>query len=276
VESWRSAITNTDGNRITVRGHDLVSLMREGTYADVVALLLGGHDADEGERRLIDVMLIAVADHGAGAPSAATARMAASGNRQAPEAAVAAGILAIGDAHAGAGMACMAVIAGALERAARESRSLADVAQATALEARASGRRLPGLGHRLYREDPRTTVLFDMAGQYGKAGQGVAFMRALESAASEAIKPLPINVDGAMAAILHDLGYPAAAAKLLFIVGRTAGLAAHVIEEYTRERPMRVRIPVVYDGPSPVERPDRAGPVRTAATAATPGERSTT
>jgi citrate synthase len=255
VDSWRSAITNADGDRIIVRGHDLVSLMQHGTYADVVGLLLGGHQPDEGERRLIDAMLIAIADHGAGSPSAATARMAASGNRQAPEAAVAAGILAIGDAHAGAGAACMAIISGALERAARESRSLADVARATAIDARDTGRRLPGLGHRIYREDPRTTVLFAMAKQYGKAGQGVAFMRALESAVAETIKPLPINVDGAIAGVLHDLGYPAATAKLIFIVGRTAGLAAHVMEEYTRERPMRVRIPVVYDGPAAVDSP---------------------
>ena len=252
MDSWRSAITNTDGNRIIVRGHDLVSLMRHGTFADVVALLLGGRKPDEGERRLVDAMLIAIADHGAGAPSAATARMAATGNRHAPEAAVAAGILAFGDAHAGAGMACMVIIHDALERAARESRSLGDVAKATAIDARDAGRRLPGLGHRMYKEDPRTTVLFAIAEQYGKAGQGVAFMRALESAAAEAIKPLPINVDGAIAAVLHDLGYPAEAAKLIFIIGRTAGLAAHVIEEYTRERPMRVRIPVVYDGPDPV------------------------
>jgi len=255
VESWRSAITDADGNRIIVRGHDLVSLMRHGTYADVVALLLGGHKPDEGERRLVDAILVAISDHGAGSPSAATARMAATGNRQAPEAAVAAGILAIGDAHAGAGTACMVLITGALARAARESRSLADIARATAIDARTAGHRLPGLGHRIYREDPRTTVLFAMAGEYGKAGQGVAFMRALESAVAETIKPLPINIDGAIAAVLHDLGYPAEAAKLIFIVGRTAGLAAHVIEEYTRERPMRVRIPVIYDGPPAVDLP---------------------
>ena len=252
METWRTAITNADGKRVIVRGHDLVSLMQHGTYADVVALLLGGHKPDEGERRLIDAILIGIADHGAGSPSAATARMAATGNRQAPEAAIAAGILAIGDAHAGAGMACMAIISGALERAARESRTLADVARVTALDAHTAGRRLPGLGHRMYREDPRTTVLFAIAEQHGKAGQGVAFMRALESAVAETIKPLPINVDGAIAAVLHDLGYPAEAAKLIFIIGRTAGLAAHVMEEYTRERPMRVRILVVYDGPDAV------------------------
>ena len=261
MESWRTAITNVDGQRVIVRGHDLVSLMQHGTFADVVALLLRGRKPDEGERRLIDAILVGIVDHGAGSPSAATARVAASGNRQAPEAAVAAGILAIGDAHAGAGTACMQIIGDAVERAARESRRLGDVARATVLDARAAGRRLPGLGHRLYREDPRTTVLFAIAEQYGKAGQGVAFMRALESAVAEMVKPLPINVDGAIAAVLHDLGYPPAAAKLIFIVGRTAGLAAHVMEEYAREKPMRVRIPVVYDGPAPVDAPAEEVPL---------------
>src|SRR5436190_4153628 len=98
--------------------------MEHGTYPDFVALLLGGHRPDEGERRLIDAILIAVGDHGAGSPSAGTSRMAATGNRQAPEAAVAAGILAIGDAHAGAGMACMLISDDALARGTRESRSL--------------------------------------------------------------------------------------------------------------------------------------------------------
>ena len=105
----------------------------------------------------------------------------------------------------------------------------------------------------MYHEDPRTTVLVSIAERYGKAGQGVAFIRALQTAVAETIKPLAINVDGAIAAVLYDLGYPPAAAKLIFIVGRTAGLAAHVIEEYTRERPMRVRIPVEYDGPPAAE-----------------------
>jgi citrate synthase len=108
---------------------------------------------------------------------------------------------------------------------------------------------MPGLGHRLYDEDPRATALFAMAERYGKAGPGVAFMHDLRTAVAETVKLLPINVDGAIAGVLHDLGYPPPAAKLLFIVGRSAGLAAHVLEEYTRERPMRVHIPVDYDGP---------------------------
>jgi citrate synthase len=250
VDSWRTAITGTDGKRVIIRGHDLVSLMQGSTFADMVGLLLGGRMPDSAERRLLDAILVAIADHGAGAPSAAAARMAATGNRAAPEAAVAAGILAIGDAHAGAGLACMGIIAGGVERARLEALPIGDIAEQIVERARADGRRLPGFGHRTYTEDPRTVVLFALAEELGKAGVGVAFARALERSLAKLVRPLPLNIDGAMAAVLYDLGYPPITAKLLFIIGRTAGLAAHVMEEYTREKPMRIRIPVSYDGPA--------------------------
>jgi citrate synthase len=143
------------------------------------------------------------------------------------------------------------MIGDALGRIERDGVSLADAARLTVDEARRSGRRLPGMGHRTHSTDPRTQVLFGIARQYGLAGTGVQFMTELELAVASAIKPLPINVDGAIAAVLYDLGFPPALGKLFFIIGRVAGLSAQVMEEYTRERPMRVKVPVVYDGPAP-------------------------
>src|SRR5262249_556669 len=122
-------------------------------------------------------------------------------------------------------------------------------------EAKASKARLPGLGHRVHSEDPRKDVLFAMARECGLAKEGIALMELLEAAAREKIKPLPINVDGALAAVLSDLGFPPAAGKLFFIIGRVAGLTAEVAEEYARERAMRIRIPVQYDGEPPRELP---------------------
>ncbi|MGH9483677.1 MAG: citrate/2-methylcitrate synthase, partial [Terriglobales bacterium] len=117
--------------------------------------------------------------------------------------------------------------------------------------ARAAGHRLPGLGHRVHSRDPRTEVLFAMARKHGVAGTGVEFITALQAAAARQVKPLPINIDGALAAVLYDLGFPAAAGKLIFIIARVAGLTAEVAEEHAREKPMRIRIPVDYDGPPP-------------------------
>ncbi|PYR03574.1 MAG: citryl-CoA lyase, partial [Acidobacteria bacterium] len=56
------------------------------------------------------------------------------------------------------------------------------------------------------------------------------------------------NIDGALAAILVDLGFPSPVGRLFFIIGRVAGLSAEVLEEHTREKPMRITFPVEYDG----------------------------
>jgi citrate synthase len=251
MEPWRTAIANSDETHIWIRGYDIASLMRQASFADLLFLLHRSRLPSAPERRLLDAMLVAVADHGAGAPSCAAARLAASGNRRSLSAAIAAGLLTIGDEHGGAGEDCMKLIAAGVERARNQSLSIPHAADQAVAEAVAAPRRLPGLGHRVHTRDPRVEVLFDMAREGGLAGDGVAFVRGLEAAARDRIKPLPINIDGALAAVLHDLGFPPAAGQFLFIVGRVAGLTAEVAEEYAREKPMRIRIPVRYDGVPP-------------------------
>ncbi len=251
MEPWRSAITTSDEKNIFIRGYDIASLMRDATFTDVIYLLHQERLPTREERRLLDAILIGVSDHGPGAPSAAAARIAASGNRQSLEACVAAGILAMGDAHGGAALECMQMIAEGIGIAAKESISIQEAARRLVTKAKSEQKRLPGMGHRVHTDDPRTRVLFDMARGYGLAGEGVEFMNALEKAAREQIRPLPINIDGALSAVLHDLGFLPAVGKLIFIIGRAAGVTAQVMEERTREKPMRVRIPVEYDGPPP-------------------------
>ena len=253
MEPWRTAIATSDETHIWIRGYDVTALMTRAGFTDTIFLLHQGRLPNAGERRLLDAILVAVADHGAGAPSCATARLAASGNRQSLSAAIAAGILAIGDEHGGAGSACMETIAAGVDRAAKEGISIEAAAKRTAEEARAIKRRLPGLGHRVHSTDPRTGILFEMARETGIAGKGVAYMEALEQQVHELIKPLPINIDGALAAVLYDLGFPPPFGKLVFIIGRVAGLTAEVAEEYAREKAMRIRIPVIYDGVPPRE-----------------------
>jgi citrate synthase len=236
MEPWRTAIANSDETHIWIRGHDIASLMRRASFADTLFLLHRSRLPAEGERRLLDAMLVAVADHGAGAPSCATARLVASGNRRSLSAAIAAGVLAIGDEHGGAGSACMEMIAAGLDHARRESIPVREAAERAVHAATAAGRRVPGLGHRVHTRDPRVPVLFEMAREAGLAGDGIAFV-----------------LDGALAAVLYDLGFPPPAAQFLFIIGRVAGLTAEVAEEYAREKPMRIRIPVQYDGAPPRE-----------------------
>lgn len=253
MENWRTAIATSDDAHIWIHGYDVTDLMTQVTFTDTIFLLHRGRLPNYGERRILDAILTGVADHGSGAPSCATARLAASGNRQSPSAAVAAGVLAIGDEHGGAGSACIDVITEGVKLAKSEGIPLEQAALRIAHNAKASKKRLPGLGHRVHSTDPRKAVLFRLAAEAGVAGNGIAFMEALERAAGEVIKPLPINIDGALAAVLYDLGFPPLFGKLVFILGRVAGLTAEVAEEYTREKPMRVRVPVTYDGVPPRE-----------------------
>jgi citrate synthase len=147
----------------------------------------------------------------------------------------------------------MELIAEGVERGVRDSIPLEEAARRITAEAKAQKRRVPGFGHRVHTLDPRTGVLFGMARESGVAGKGIEFVTALERAICEQIRPLPINIDGALAAVLFDMGFPAPFGKLVFIIGRVAGLTAEVAEEYAREKAMRIRIPVTYDGPPPRE-----------------------
>jgi len=253
MEPWRTAIATSDATNIWIRGHAVTALMQKATFTDVIVLLHLGRLPSPGERRLLDALLIGVADHGAGAPSCAAARLAASGNRASISSAVAAGVLAIGDDHGGAGSNCMELIARSLAAAKTDGGAPADAARRAVDDAIREKKRLPGLGHRVHTTDPRVKTLFDMARAEGVAGDGIAFMEALEADAGARIKPLPMNIDGALAAILHDMGFTPPAGRFLFIVGRVAGLTAEVAEEYAREKPMRIKVQVDYDGPPPIE-----------------------
>jgi len=254
MDTWRTAIVDAGPDHIRIRGHDVLDLMTQATFTDLIFLLHHERLPSPGERRLLDAILGGVADHGAGAPSCAAARLAASGNRQSLSAAIAAGILTIGDEHGGAGSGCMELIRKGLDRARTSGASWDAVAAQLVDEARAAKTRLPGFGHRVHAMiDPRVAVLFGLAKDAGLDGDGIGFARALESAAGARIKPIPLNIDGALAAVLVDLGFPAAFGRLLFIIGRVAGLSAEVLEEHTREKAMRIKVPVQYDGVPPVK-----------------------
>src|SRR5262245_64117303 len=149
MEPWRTGLVTSDATNIWVRGRDIRSLMTGATFTDLVMLLHLGRTPSPGERRLLDAILIGVADHGAGAPSCATARLAASANRQSVAAAVGAGVLACGDDHGGAGSPCMELIASSLADAKRDGLSPAAAAERAVDAAIRDKKRLPGLGHRV-------------------------------------------------------------------------------------------------------------------------------
>jgi succinyl-CoA synthetase alpha subunit len=248
--TWNTAITRVKPNKVAVRGYDIAELMGRVSFGAAVYLILTGELPSPAVARLMDAILVSSIDHGATPPSALAARTVASTGATL-SASVAAGIASINRHHGGAIEDCARQLKGIADRSARESISMDEAATRTLATMREAGERMPGFGHRLHTKDPRTARLFELAREAGIDGTHMQAARAIEKAFADAKKSLPINVDGAMGAILADLGMNPAAFNGIFMIARTPGLVAHVIEEQTREKPMRRIEPVNhgYDGP---------------------------
>lgn len=247
--AWKTAITEIQPNAIRLRGHTLDSLMGSVTFGQAIYLALVGDLPTPQMGRLIDAILVASIDHGATPPSTLAARTAASTG--APfNAAVAAGLLSINQHHGGAIEDCMRMIQSALKDRQERSLSAHEAAAALVQSYKENKKRLPGFGHRIHTDDPRTRRLLAIAHEEGVAGEAVAMVEALARAVAQRGKSLPVNVDGAIAALLLELNIAPELGNTFFMMARLPGLIAHVYEEKTRERPMRVIHPILhlYDG----------------------------
>ena len=254
ADKWQTAITNVGPNRIQLRGYPIEELMGRKTFAEVVWLALRGELPSEAEGKLLDAILVSSVDHGVTPPSTLAARVAASTGAPV-NAALAAGVLSVNRFHGGAVEGCMAALAEALAYMKEKGVSREEAAAAIIEKLREAGRRVPGFGHRVHDDDPRATRLFALAEELGLAGEGIPMARAFEAALVAVTgKALPLNVDGAIAACLLDLGFEGDVANAFFILARLPGWLAHILEERRRERPMRRIEPSSWEYDGPAER----------------------
>lgn len=248
---WKTAITSVQPNKIRLRGYALDQLMGKISFSQAVYLVLKGELPSPEVGRLMDAIFVSSVDHGAGPPSVLAARTVASTGAEL-HAAIAAGVLAISRYHGGAIEEGMNLFLAIERRAGEKKISEEEAAKEVLAEMKAKGERASGFGHRVHTQDPRPEKLFSLAEELGLAGAHVRIARAVEKALKESLgKPLPINVDGAIAALLCDLGIPPEIGNAFFIIARVPGLVAHIQEERTRMRPMRKIHPsdFGYDGP---------------------------
>lgn len=252
---WKTAITDVQPNRVSLRGYPIDKLMGEISFSQVIYLVLKGELPSPEKGKLIDAIFVSSVDHGASPPSVLAARTVASTGAEL-NSAIAAGVLAISRFHGGAieeGMELFHEIAGRMEeRGISEREAAADILK----EMKEKKKRASGFGHRIHTQDPRTKKLFSLAEELGLAGKYVRIARAVEEELAGLLgKSLPINVDGAIAALLCELDVPSEIGNAFFIIARVAGLVAHIHEEKTRMRPMRKIHPqdYEYDGPQEKE-----------------------
>jgi citrate synthase len=236
-----SHISRAHADRVEVRGRDLTGdLMGRLTFTEYFHLLLTGDEPTDDQRYFLDLLLIAIAEHGM-MPTNVAARMTLAADPGSLQGAVAAGILGCGPVILGTSEACARLLEDAQARVASGA-DPAEVAAETARAVQASEDRLPGFGHPVHRPlDPRAERILELADARGVSGPHVALARHLGDAAAETWgRPLTMNVAMPIAAVMLDLGFSAATVKSVPILARTASLLAHLAEE--REQPLGFRM----------------------------------
>lgn len=259
---WHTDLTLIEPNRILIRGYPLDEMMGRVSFGEAIHLLLTGELPTPSIGRLVEAMLVSFIDHGATPPSTLAARNAATTGASL-RGAVAAGVLGFGRHHGGDILACRALLDEGLARV-RSGSSVGEAAGALTARLVATDEiPPPGFGHRYHTRDPRATRLLQLAHELEVDLDYSQLIRALEHAFSRhaalSDRSLPVNVDGAIAAICGDLGLSPEVSDALLIISRVPGLAAHALEEQRREPPMRPINPTThgYDGPSERRLPAR-------------------
>lgn len=217
-----TSITEIHDEKEYIRGYRLDQLVQKKTFVETINLLLKGELPTEKETVMLNALFTAAIDHGPGTASAQTARIVASA-KNSMHTAVAAGILAMGERHGSA-----------IEGAAaffQEQKEQKDVA-AIAKTLKEQKIRVPGFGHPFLEEDHRSATLFAIAREQGVYGVHCTFAEQFHTELNAiSSKKLALNIDGAMAAILSDMGFGARLMKGFFMIARVPGLVAQVYEE---------------------------------------------
>jgi citrate synthase len=228
-------------DRVEVRGRDLSGdLMGRLTFTEYFHLLLTGREPTDDQRYFLDLLLVAIAEHGM-MPTNVVARMTLAADPGSLHGAVAAGILGCGPVILGTSEACAQLLETAQAKVASGGDPAA-VAEEIANEIHASGDRLPGFGHPVHRPlDPRAERILELADGRGVSGPHVLLARGFRDGVAKTWdKPLTMNVSMPIAAVMLDLGFSSSAVKSVPILARTAGLLAHLAEE--RDHPLGFRM----------------------------------
>jgi citrate synthase len=208
-------------------------------HAHDLLCLLNGGETSAAAVRLLDAYLVTVAEHGFNASTFA-ARVTASTGADLPAALVSGVATLAGPLHGGAPGPVLDMLdaVGAPEHA--EAWVRAEIA---------AGRRIMGMGHRVYRtRDPRAFVLERALDEYRKGGSDhprLALARAVEAAAERELsrkypeRALRANVEFYTALLLEALAIPRGAFTAIFACARIAGYAAHYEEQRRTGRLIR-------------------------------------
>jgi citrate synthase len=248
--SWTTSLSKVLPNIIRIRGYDINELMEKLSFPGALYLLWTGEVPDEATTKLISAIMVSSMDHGASPPSVNAARIVAStgGSHNA--------ILALNKYHGAAVESCMRMLMDFVERKKSGGRGDREIARAILDELKQKGERAWGVGHRLHTADPRRETLFRLCRACKVEGGFIAAVEAIaEEVTARAKRPMPVNIDGCVAACLCEIGFPLGMANALFILSRSAGIAIQAREEMDTQKPMRKIHPAGFEDVGPEDRP---------------------
>jgi citrate synthase len=249
-ERQTTSIATSTADDVFIRDASLCrELIGKLTFTEMIYFQVLGRRPSEAQTAILDACLVTLMEHGL-TPSALATRLVYSSAEEAMQAAVAAGLLAVGSRFVGTTEGCGALIARVLaagDDGAAEARRIAG-------EFKATKQPIPGFGHPFHKpDDPRSPVLIALARQRGVAGAHVAAVLTLSAAIDETYgKHITLNATGAIAAVLGDAGVPREILRGFALIARAAGLVGHVHEE--QQKPAMRAIweaaerAVAYDG----------------------------
>lgn len=256
-DAWlRTGIGTSDADSITLVGRDVArELMGEVTLTELAFLLVQGRQPDEGETRMLDAVLVSLADHGL-TPIALSARLTYTGAPESLQGAIAAGLLGGGSVFLGVVEDTARFLDGILADGSA-TRAAAERAVRERLDA---GGRVPGLGHPIHKvQDPRTPRIYELAEETGRLGDHLRLLRHVAEAHRDLTgRTLPVNGAGVAGAALADLGFPPALLRGFALLARVAGLLGHLAEEM--ERPIGMGLYADVERRAVYDPPDRADP----------------
>ena len=237
IEMWKTAITKVDGEKILIRGYDLLKLMESFSFGDLALHMITGKIPFLQQGKLMEAILVSCCDQGALSPSTNAARFVASCGVPL-QAAAAAGIIGFGEHHGGAIESCAKVLQ---EKIAINKRpDINQLADEIVDEYAVKNVRLPDFGHAYIEEDPRAVKLLQIARKTIHSIPHIELLKALEEKLVRYKgRHLTININGAVAAAISDLGIDWRFGKGAFILSRSLGLIAHTLEEMKLDKPYK-------------------------------------
>lgn len=223
-------ISHHTADAIFVRGASLVDeLIGELTFTEMMYFQLMGARPTPAQAKILDAVLVTLMEHGI-TPSVIATRMIYDSCPEAVQAAVAAGLLAVGSTFVGTMEGCAKNLEEILEGSEDEWPARA---KAIAQRVRAARQPIPGFGHPHHRpDDPRSPKLIAVAERAGVPGRHIRALKLLAAEVDAAWgRHLTINATGAVAALLGEIGIPQEVMRGIAVVSRSAGLVGHIREE---------------------------------------------